>query len=408
MTKRVYLDNAATTPLNPEVAKTMCKALEELYGNPSSTHALGQAAKVELIMARKTISDELNCKPREIIFTSGGTESDNLAIIGYALKNKHKGNHIISTNIEHNAVLGPLRWLEENGFKVTYVKVEASGIVDPQKIYDQITPETILVSVIYANNEIGTIQPIVEIGAKCREKEIVFHTDACQAVCSLPIDVEALNVDLMTINGSKIYGPKGVGALYKRQGIELEPIIRGGGQEFEMRGGTENVYGIVGLAKALEISYRDLKQKQKHISNLKRLMIEKFEEGARGVTGISGTKLRDLIIEQVLGGLEKVTLNGDRKNRLVNNINFTFDGIEAEVLMARLDMEGICVSAGSACASGSVKPSHVILAIGIPYEKAHGTIRISLGYQNTQKEIEFFIKTLIEIVTDLRKQSPFF
>ncbi len=385
MTKRVYLDNAATTPLNPEVAKTMCKALEELYGNPSSTHALGQAAKVELIMARKTISDELNCKPREIIFTSGGTESDNLAIIGYALKNKHKGNHIISTNIEHNAVLGPLRWLEENGFKVTYVKVEANGIVDPQKIYDQITPETILVSVIYANNEIGTIQPIVEIGAKCREKEIVFHTDACQAVCSLPIDVEALNVDLMTINGSKIYGPKGVGALYKRQGIELEPIIRGGGQEFEMRGGTENVPTIMAFAQAVKIARTNIAPKNAEL-----------------------TKLRDLIIEQILGGLEKVTLNGDRKNRLVNNINFTFDGIEAEVLMARLDMEGICVSAGSACASGSVKPSHVILAIGIPYEKAHGTIRISLGYQNTQKEIEFFIKTLIEIVTDLRKQSPFF
>lgn len=385
MTKRVYLDNAATTPLNPEVAKTMCKALEELYGNPSSTHALGQAAKVELIMARKTISDELNCKPREIIFTSGGTESDNLAIIGYALKNKPKGNHIISTNIEHNAVLGPLRWLEENGFKVTYVKVEANGIVDPQKIYDQITPETILVSVIYANNEIGTIQPIVEIGAKCREKEIAFHTDACQAVCSLPIDVEALNVDLMTINGSKIYGPKGVGALYKRQGIELEPIIRGGGQEFEMRGGTENVPTIMAFAQAVKIARTNIAPKNAEL-----------------------TKLRDLIIEQILGGLEKVTLNGDRKNRLVNNINFTFDGIEAEVLMARLDMEGICVSAGSACASGSVKPSHVILAIGIPYEKAHGTIRISLGYQNTQKEIEFFIKTLIEIVTDLRKQSPFF
>ncbi len=385
MTKRVYLDNAATTPLTPEVAKTMCKALEELYGNPSSTHALGQAAKVELIMARKTISDELNCKPREIIFTSGGTESDNLAIIGYALKNKHKGNHIISTNIEHNAVLGPLKWLEQNGFKVTYIKVEQNGIVDPQKIYDQITPETILVSVIYANNEIGTIQPIVEIGAKCREKEIVFHTDACQAVCSLPIDVEALNVDLMTINGSKIYGPKGVGALYKRQGIELEPIIRGGGQEFEMRGGTENVPTIMAFAQAVKIARTNIAPKNAEL-----------------------TKLRDLIIEQVLGGLEKVTLNGDRKNRLVNNINFTFDGIEAEVLMARLDMEGICVSAGSACASGSVKPSHVILAIGIPYEKAHGTIRISLGYQNTQKEIEFFIKTLIEIVTDLRKQSPFF
>lgn len=385
MTKRVYLDNAATTPLTPEVAKTMCKALEELYGNPSSTHALGQAAKVELIMARKTIADELNCKPREIIFTSGGTESDNLAIIGYALKNKHKGNHIISTNIEHNAVLGPLRWLEENGFKVTYIKVEQNGIVDPQKIYDQITPETILVSVIYANNEIGTIQPIVEIGAKCREKEIAFHTDACQAVCSLPIDVEALNVDLMTINGSKIYGPKGVGALYKRQGIELEPIIRGGGQEFEMRGGTENVPTIMAFAQAVKIARTNIAPKNAEL-----------------------TKLRDLIIEQVLGGLEKVTLNGDRKNRLVNNINFTFDGIEAEVLMARLDMEGICVSAGSACASGSVKPSHVILAIGIPYEKAHGTIRISLGYQNTQKEIEFFIKTLIEIVTDLRKQSPFF
>lgn len=385
MEKIIYLDNAATTPADEAVTKIISKALKDFYGNPSSIHSVGREAKNKLILARKGFSEILNCKPKEVVFTSGGTESNNLALIGFALKNKVKGNHIVSTNIEHSSVLEPLKWLEKNGFEVTYVPTEKDGFVDVNKLKKAIKKNTILVSVIYANNEIGTIQPVKEVAAICREKKIAFHTDACQAGCSLSVDVEDLGVDMMTLNGSKIYGPKGVGLLYVRQGTELEALIHGGEQEFALRGGTENLPLVLGFLEAFKTARKRLKTDTKKI-----------------------LALRDKIIKTILSKVAGVRLNGDQKNRLANNINFTFEGIEADTLMARLDMQGICVSAGSACASGSVKPSHVILALGVPYEKAHGTIRISLGKQNTSSEVERFLKIIQKEISELRKLSPFF
>lgn len=385
MKRYIYLDNAAATAMDPAVIKAINHAWEDFYGNPSSTHVLGQAAKARLSLERKKTAEILNCKPREVIFTSGGTEANNLALQGFALKNRDKGKHIITTNIEHSSVLECLQWLEKNGFEISYLQVEQNGIIDPQKIARATRKDTILVSVMYANNEIGTIQPIKEIAAVCHNKQITFHTDACQAACSLDIDVKGLGIDMMTLNSGKIYGPKGMGLLYKRQGVEVEPLLHGGGQEWGLRAGTENLPLIIGFIEALHLA------KKRKASDNKKIL-----------------KLRDKIISTALARIEKVTLNGDPKTRLTNNINLTFEGIEAEVLTARLSMEGICVSAGSACASGSVKPSHVILALGIPYEKAHGTIRISLGRQNTDKEIGVFLKKLEEIVKDLRQYSPLF
>lgn len=385
MVKYIYLDNAAATPVDPVVFKILQKEIKGTFGNPSSSHSVGQKAKAKLILCRKKISEAINCSPREIVFTGSGTESINLAIKGFALKNKHKGNHIITTNIEHSSVLESVRWLEKQGFRVTYLKVDSRGLVNLEDLKEAIEEETILVSIMYANNEIGTIQPIKEIAQICKSKEVAFHTDTCQATCSLDIDVESLGIDMMSLNGSKIYGPKGVGLLYKRSNIEIEPLIHGGSQEWGLRSGTENVALIMGFTEAIILS-----QTRKSADNKKLL------------------KMRDYLIKRISKEIKDSKLNGDGTKRLNNNVNFTFEGVEAEVLMAKLDMEGIGVSAGSACASGSVEPSHVILALGVPYSKAHGTIRISVGRQNTQKEVVLFIDKLKIAIEEIRAQSPLY
>lgn len=381
--KQIYLDHAATTPMDPEVLEAMKPYLTTEFGNPSSIYAIGQKAKNAMQIARVEISEILGCFPEEIIFTSGGTESDNLAILGVARANKHKGNHIITTTIEHHAVLHPCEVLEKEGFEVTYVRVEPNGIVDPAKIKEAVKDNTILISVIYANNEIGTIQPIAKIGRLCKKRGIPFHTDACQAAGALMLNVDRLHLDLMTINGSKIYGPKGVGLLYVRQGINIQPIMYGGEQERRIRPGTENVAGIIGMSKALQLAMqRQEKENQRLI------------------------ELRDYLVKEITTRIPKTKLNGDPIERLPNNVNITISDIEGEAMLLRLDMAGVAASSGSACTSGSLDPSHVILALGESYERAHGSIRFSLGKDTTKKDIDYVLEVLPKIVEDLRAISP--
>jgi len=335
-----------------------------------------------LNLSRSKVAKILNCHSDEIIFTGSGTESVNLAIKGVVNKLKNKGKHIISTTIEHHAVLDTLEFLEKQGFEVTYVPVEPNGIVNPEKIKNAIKKETILISVMYANNEIGTIQPIKEIAKIAKENNILFHTDACQAANSESLDVQDLNVDLLSINGSKIYGPKGVGCLYKKEGIRIEPLIHGGGQEFNLRSGTENIAAIVGFAKALEIAQKGKEDYKKKL-----------------------TPLRDYFIENLLK-IENTILNGDNEKRLPNNVNITFLNIEGEAVLLKLDSEGVCASSGSACTSKSLDPSHVILALGRPYEAAHGSIRFSLSKNTTKEEIDYVLQIIPKIVQELRNISP--
>lgn len=382
-TNKIYLDHAATTPMIPEVFEAMKPYLTEEYGNPSSIYTIGQKAKNDMQIARTEIAEILGCYPEEIIFTSGGTESDNLAILGVARANKHKGNHIITTNIEHHAVIHPCEALEKEGFDVTYIPVEENGIVDPAKIKENVREDTILISVMYANNEIGTIQPIAKIGRMCKKKGIPFHTDACQVAGTLPINVDRLHLDLMTLNGSKIYGPKGIGLLYVRQGTNIQPIMYGGEQERRIRPGTENVAGIIGLAKALNLAQESQEN-----------------ENARLI------ELRDYMIKELCERIPKTKLNGDEEMRLPNNINVSILDIEGEAMLLRLDMMGIAASSGSACTSGSLDPSHVILALGESYEKAHGSIRFTLGKDTTKKDIDYVLDVLPKIVSDLRAISP--
>lgn len=379
----IYVDHAATTKLSDTALKAMMPFFTEHYGNPSSLYTMGQQAAEALEGARRTVAECLHCRRDEIYFTSGGSEADNQAILSAARWGKMRGKtHIISTTFEHHAVLHTLQKLEKEGFTVTLLEVHENGILSPQQVADAITDETCLVTVMYANNEIGTIQPIAQIGEICRAHKVTFHTDAVQAVGHLAIDVVAENIDMLSLSGHKFQGPKGVGALYVRKGVTLYPLIEGGAQERRKRAGTENVAGIVGLAAAL-------KEADEHL-----------EENAANVSA-----LRDKLI----AGLETIphgALNGDRTHRLPGNVSFCFEGIEGESLLLLLDDKGICASSGSACTSGSLDPSHVLLAIGRPHEVAHGSLRLSLGEENTSEEIDVLLREIPQVVEYLRNMSP--
>lgn len=381
--KIVYLDNAATTKLDNNVFNEMIPYLTENYGNSSSIYKLGKQSKKAIEESRNKIAKILNCDPKEIYFTSGGTESDNIAIKGIAKSYKNKGNHIITSKIEHPAVLETCRQLEKEGFDITYVSVNNDGIIDLEELKRSIKSETILISIMYANNEIGTIQPIQEIAKISKEKNIVFHTDAVQAVGSVKIDVKNLGLDSLSLSSHKFYGPKGVGALYIKQGVKFDSLITGGHQERNKRAGTENVAGIVGMGKAIEIAYEKLEKNNKKI-----------------------TFLRDYYIENIEKRIPYIKINGDRKHRLPGNANISFEFIEGEGVLLYLDLKGIYASSGSACTSGSLDPSHVLLAIGLSHEIAHGSLRITIGKYNTKQEIDYLVESLVEIVNKLRLMSP--
>ncbi|MDD6160921.1 MAG: cysteine desulfurase NifS [Oscillospiraceae bacterium] len=380
----IYADNAATTKLSKTALQAMLPYMEELYGNPSSLYAFGQKAKEALEDARARIAACIGAQPREITFTSGGSEADNQAILTAARLGQRKGNrHIISTAFEHHAVLHTLEKLKQQGFEITLLDVHKNGIVTPEQVAQAIREDTCLVSVMYANNEIGTVQPIAEIGAVCREKGVLFHTDAVQAAGHLHIDVEKQNIDMLSLSAHKFHGPKGIGVLYAKRGIPLECVISGGGQERGKRAGTENVPAVMGMAAALEEACRDID------SNAEKLI-----------------PLRDRLIAG-LGQIPYSELNGDGENRLPGNVSFCFEGIEGESLLLLLDDKGVCASSGSACTSGSLDPSHVLLAIGRPHEVAHGSLRLSLGEDTTQADVEYLIRAVTEVVTYLRSMSPF-
>ena len=381
----IYFDHAATTQVKPEVLQAMLPFFTQSYGNPSSIYQFAQTNKRALEESRETIATILGAQPNEIFFTSGGTESDNWAIKGIAESLKDKGNHIITTKIEHHAVLNPCHYLEKHGYEVTYLDVDKNGLVSPEQVEKAIKKGTILISIMFANNEIGTIMPIAEIGKIAKEHGVVFHTDAVQAVGQIPIDINKLHIDLLSLSGHKFYGPKGIGVLFIRRGIKLPPLLHGGAQERGRRAGTENVPGIVGLAKAMELAYQDLETKNIKIQ-----------------------ALRDRLIEGVYDTIPYAQLNGDRKQRLPNNVNFSFDFVEGESLLLLLDMEGIFASSGSACASGSLDPSHVLLALGLSHEKAHGSIRFTLGEDNTMEDVEMLLTKLPAIVQKMREMSPLY
>ena len=385
MKKNIYMDNAATTKVKKEVLDAMMPYFTEKYGNPSSVYSLGSASKIAVEKAREQVANALGADKKEIFFTGGGSESDNWAIKGIALKHRDKGNHIITTKIEHHAILHTCEYLQKHGFDVTYLDVDKDGKIDLEQLKDSITDKTILVSIMFANNEIGTIQPIKKIGEICKEKKIYFHTDAVQAVGNIKIDVKEMNIDLLSLSAHKLYGPKGVGVLYIKQGIKIDSLIAGGGQERNKRAGTENVPGIVGLGKAIELAYENLDENNKKLIELRERLITKIQEN------IKHTKL-----------------NGHRTDRLPGNVNFCFEYIEGESLLLSLDIEGIAASSGSACTSGTLDPSHVLLAIGLPHEIAHGSLRLSLGSFNTEEEVDYVVEKLVEIVDRLRKMSPLY
>ena len=383
MSKTVYLDNSATTKIHPEVVESMMPYLTQLYGNASSIYRIGRESRKAVDSARDLVAKALGATSSEIFFTSGGTEADNWAIKGIAFANEKKGKHIITTNIEHHAVLHTCQYLEKIGFEVTYLPVKENGIVDVKDLESAIRKDTILISVMFANNEIGTIQPIKEIGEIAKEKGIYFHTDAVQAIGNIPIDVNTLNIDLLSLSGHKFNGPKGVGALYIRRGVNITNLLHGGAQERTKRAGTENVAGIVGLGKAIEIATKDIEKKSKYL-----------------------TELRDMTIEKLLTAIPNTILNGDPIKRLPGNVNVCFKYIEGESILLMLDMKGIYASSGSACTSGSLDPSHVLLAIGLPHEIAHGSLRLTFSTENTKKDIEYLLDILPPIVERLREMSP--
>lgn len=385
MEKYVYMDNSATTPVKEEVLKEMLPYFTSKYGNPSSVYSLGNESKNAIEIAREKVAKALNAKPNEIFFTAGGSEADNWAIKGVAYANKGKGNHIITSKIEHHGILHTCKYLEKHGFNVTYLDVDEYGLVDLQQLEEAITDDTILITIMFANNEIGTIQPIKEIGKIAKDKEVLFHTDAVQAVGHVKIDVDDLNIDLLSLSAHKFYGPKGVGALYVRRGVKIDPLISGGGQEGNRRAGTENVPGIVGMGKAIELAYEDLEEKNARL-----------------------IKLRDSLIQKIFDNIDYVRLNGHPTKRLPGNVNVCFEFIEGESLLLSLDMEGIAASSGSACTSGTLEPSHVLLAIGLPHEIAHGSLRLSLGDFNTEEEVDYVVEKLVEIVARLRAMSPLY
>ncbi|MGN1368922.1 MAG: cysteine desulfurase NifS [Aristaeellaceae bacterium] len=380
----IYADNAATTRMSQTAIQAMLPYLDQVYGNPSSLYAFGQQAREALEDARRRIAVCLGCEAREIIFTSGGSEADNQALLTAAALGARKGKkHIISTAFEHHAVLHTLEYLKKQGFEITLLDVHPTGLVSAQQVAEAIRDDTCLVTVMYANNEIGTIQPIADIGAVCREKGVLFHTDAVQAAGHLPIDVGAQHIDMLSLSAHKFHGPKGIGVLYARRGIVLEPHIRGGAQERGKRAGTENLPAIMGMAAALEEACAGMDEYTERLTALR---------------------------ERLIDGLDRIPygeLNGDRLHRLPGNVNFCFEGIEGESLLLLLDDKGICASSGSACTSGSLDPSHVLLAIGRPHEVAHGSLRLTLGEDATEKDIDTMIAAVTEVVAQLRSMSPF-
>lgn len=380
----IYLDNSATTRMDEEVKKEFDKYCLDCYGNPGSFHTEGLKAKQAVSDARERIAAILNCKSSEVVFTSGGTESINLAIKGLAYASNGKRKQIITTKIEHHAVMHTCEFLEKKGFDVVYLDVDEYGMINIEDLKKNISEETLLVSIMYANNEIGTIQHISEIGKICKENKAKFHTDACQAAGYLDLDVKELNLDMMSINGSKVYGPKGVGMLYLKTGTVIEPLIHGGGQEGNKRSGTENVPGIMAFAKALEIC--DSKR-EKEVVRL--------------------TKLRDKLVNGILSSIPKSKLNGHPSMRLPNNVNISFLDVEGEAILLYLDSNGVYASSGSACTSKTLDPSHVVVAMGVPYEYAHGSIRFTLGRETVEENIDYVLKILPEIISNLRKISPF-
>jgi cysteine desulfurase len=381
--KKIYMDYAATTPTHPDVVQAMQPYFTDIFGNASSIHSFGREARKAIDHSRDIVAKFINARSDEIVFTSGGTESDNFALIGVALANEKKGDHIISTAIEHHAIGNTLEFLKRRGFKVTYVPVDKTGRVNPKDIEKAITDKTILVTVMHANNEIGTLQPIGEIGAICRKKNIYFHTDAVQTFGHMPIDVNALNIDLLSASAHKLYGPKGVGMLYIRKGVKIIPYLYGGEQESGRRGSTENVPGIVGFSAAIDLASQDMEQE-----------------------GLRLRHMRDRLISGIKKNIDDVVLNGHATERLDNNVNMSIKYIEGESMLLRLDMEGISASSGSACSSGSLEPSHVLLSIGLPHETAHGSLRFSLGKWTTDEEIDRVLEVLPNIVSSLRKMSP--
>lgn len=385
--KDIYLDHSATTYTDPIVLQEMLPYFTEVFGNASSQHKAGRESLKAVDVARERIAKAIGCLPSEVYFTSGGSESDNWAIKGMAEMHKDKGNHIITTKIEHPAVIQTCKALEKQGFEVTYLDVDSEGIISTKQLEDAITERTILISVMFANNEIGSIQPIAEIGEIAKKYKIAFHTDAVQAVGNVPIDVKAMNIDMLSMSGHKFYGPKGVGVLYKRNGLRIGKFMDGGEQERNMRAGTINTPAIVGMGKAIELAVEGMRANNEHIA-----------------------KLRDYFVSQVLEKIPHIYFNGpkDMSKRLANNASFSFEYVEGESILMRLDMQGIRVSSGSACSSGSLEPSYVMRSIGVPIEIAHGTIRFSFGKSNTMEQTQYVIDQLVSIIDNLRDMSPLF
>lgn len=381
--KKIYLDYAATTPVDPRVLKAMAPYFDRDFGNASSLYSMGQQARIAMENSRKKMAKIINANPDEIVFTSGGTESDNLALTGIALANKDKGKHIITSKIEHKAVIETCEFLEKQGFKITYLDVDKYGFIDPEQLRKSIKKETILVSIMHANNEIGTLEPIGEIGKICREKGVYFHTDAVQSFCKIPIDVKKMNIDLLSASSHKIYGPKGVGLLYVRKGIKLEALLHGGGHESGRRSGTENVAGIVGFTKAAEIANAEMKKEGERLAKMRKRLV-------KGLLKVSNSHL-----------------NGHPEKRLPGNINLRFDFIEGEAMILKLDMLGIEASTGSACSSRDLKASHVLTSLGLSPKQAHGSLRITMGRFTKDKDIDYVIKNVPKVVKELRDLSPF-
>ena len=385
MKKTIYLDNAATTKTRPEVVEAMLPYFTEFYGNPSSIYSFSDEPKKAVANGREIIAKSIGAKTNELYFTGGGSESDNWALKATAEAYKSKGNHIITSKIEHHAILHTCEWLEKHGFEVTYIDVDENGVLKLDELKKAIRPTTILISVMFANNEIGTIQPIKEIGEIAKEHGILFHTDAVQAYGHVPINVDELNIDMMSASGHKINGPKGIGFLYIRTGVKIRSFIHGGAQERKRRAGTENVPGIVGFGKAAEIAAANMEERIKYES-----------------------ELRDYLMDRVIAEIPYARINGRRENRLPNNANFSFQFIEGESMLIMLDDKGICGSSGSACTSGSLDPSHVLLAIGLPHEIANGSLRLTLSEETTKEDIDYTVDSLKAIVARLRSMSPLY
>jgi len=381
--RRIYLDHAATTPTRPEVVEAMLPFFTNAFGNPSSIYSYGQEVKGAVEEARTKVAELIGARSEEIVFTSGGTEADNYALKGGAYSNERKGNHIITTSIEHHAVLAVCKFLERRGFRITYLPVDKYGLVAPDDVKKAITDKTTLISVMHANNEVGTIEPVAEIGKIAREAEVYFHSDAVQTVGHIPVNVDELKVDLLSISGHKLYGPKGAGALYVRKGTKLVSLMHGGEQEKRRRAGTENVPAIMGLGKAVELAGREMAKEAERLAYL-----------------------RDKLIKSLGKKIDHIRLNGHPRRRLPNNVNVSVDFVEGESMLLNLDLEGICASTGSACSSSSLEPSHVLLAVGLSPEQAHGSLRFTLGRENTEADVERVLEVLPGIVARLRAMSP--